>query len=113
MEDRIGATFIVRVTGVTRFGLFVRIPENGAEGLLAARSLGFEYFHHDERKHALVGERTGTTYKMGDHIAVRLAEAAPLTGGLRFEMAEDNAAPKRPSGGKPKFSRNKPRGKRR
>ena len=45
MEDRIGATFTVRVTGVTRFGLFVRIPENGAEGLLAARSLGFDVEH--------------------------------------------------------------------
>jgi ribonuclease R len=112
MEDRIGATFTVRVTGVTRFGLFVRIPENGAEGLLPARALGFEYYHHDERKHALVGERSGTSYKMGDHIAVKLAEAAPLTGGLRFELAEANAAPKRAPGGKPKFSPNRHRGKR-
>ncbi len=63
MEDRVGATFTARITGVTRFGLFVRLPESGAEGLLAARSLGSEYFRHDERKHALVGDRTGTVYK--------------------------------------------------
>ncbi|HEY1838561.1 MAG TPA: VacB/RNase II family 3'-5' exoribonuclease, partial [Rhizomicrobium sp.] len=103
MEDRIGATFQARVTGVTRFGLFVRIPESGAEGLIPARSLGFEYFRHDERKHALIGDRSGTTYKMGDKLAVRLMEAAPLTGGLRFELAEANS-PQRRAGNKPKFA---------
>ena len=103
MEERIGATFQARVTGVTRFGLFVRIPESGAEGLIPARSLGFEYFRHDERKHALIGDRSGTSYKMGDKLEVRLMEAAPLTGGLRFELAEANAAPRR-AGNKPKFA---------
>ncbi len=112
MEDRIGATFTARVTGVTRFGLFVRIPDSGAEGLIPARSLGFEYFRHDERKHALIGERSGTTYKMGDNLIVRLMEAAPLTGGLRFEIAEANAAPKRSSGNKPKFNLRKTRKRR-
>jgi ribonuclease R len=112
MEDRVGATFTARVTGVTRFGLFVRIPDSGAEGLIPARSLGFEYFRHDERKHALIGERSGTAYKMGDNLTVRLMEAAPLTGGLRFEIAEANAAPKRSSGNKPKFNLRKTRRKR-
>ena len=112
MEDRVGATFTARVTGVTRFGLFVRIPESGAEGLIPARSLGFEYFRHDERKHALIGERSGTSYKMGDNLTVRLMEAAPLTGGLRFEIAEANAAPKRSSGNKPKFNLRKTRKRR-
>lgn len=87
MEDRIGANFTARITGVTRFGLFVRLADTGAEGLLAARSLGMEYFRHDERKHALIGDRTNTVYKLGDYVDVRLAEAAPLTGGLRFELA--------------------------
>ena len=112
MEDRVGATFTARVTGVTRFGLFVRIPDSGAEGLIPARSLGFEYFRHDERKHALIGERSGTAYKMGDNLTVRLMEAAPLTGGLRFEIAEANAAPKRASGNKPKFNLRKTRKRR-
>jgi len=112
MEDRVGATFTARITGVTRFGLFVRIPDSGAEGLIPARSLGFEYFRHDERKHALIGERSGTAYKMGDNLTVRLMEAAPLTGGLRFEIAEANAAPKRASGNKPKFNLRKTRKRR-
>jgi ribonuclease R len=94
MEDRVGATFEARVTGVTRFGLFVRLPESGAEGLIPARTLGFEYFRHDERQHALVGDRSGTKYSMGDKLTVRLMEAAPLTGGLRFELSEANAPPR-------------------
>ena len=53
MQDRIGATFEGRITGVTRFGLFLRLADTGAEGLLPARSLGSEYFRHDEQRHAL------------------------------------------------------------
>jgi len=51
--------------------------------------LGMEFFNHDEKRHALIGDRTGTTYNLGDSIRVRLAEAAPITGGLRFELAEE------------------------
>jgi ribonuclease R len=93
MEDRVGATFSARVTGVTRFGLFVRLADTGAEGLLPARMLGMEYFRHDERRHALVGDRTGTSYTLGDTLRVKLAEAAPLTGGLRFDLAEESEPP--------------------
>jgi ribonuclease R len=98
MQDRVGAVFKGRVTGVTRFGLFLRLADTGAEGLLAMRSLGFDFFRHDEKRHALVGERTKKMYRMGDILTVRLAEAAPLTGGLRFELASDDddaPAPKR------------------
>jgi len=100
MQDRIGATFDARITGVTKFGLFVRLAETGAEGLLPARALGFEYFRHDEKKHAMIGDRTGTVYKLGDIVSVKLAEAAPLTGGMRFDLAESNSSgqsgPQRP-----------------
>jgi ribonuclease R len=91
LADRVGAVFEARVTGVTRFGLFVRLIETGAEGLLPVRELGFEYFRHDERRHALVGERSNTIYRMGDPLTVKLEEAAPLTGGLRFSLAEAKA----------------------
>ena len=67
MEDRVGATFDARITGVTRFGLFVRLAETGAEGLIPARTLGAEYFRHDERAQALIGERTGTRLQHGRH----------------------------------------------
>ena len=95
MQDRIGATFEARITGVTKFGLFVRLKESGAEGLLPARALGAEYFRHDEKAQAMRGERSGTTYGLGDAITVKLAEAAPITGGLRFELAEGGAIPAR------------------
>lgn len=91
MQDRIGAGFDARVTGVTRFGLFVRLPETGAEGLLPMRALGQEYFRHDEKRHALIGDRSGTVYSLGDIVAVKLVEAAPLTGGMRFELAQSAA----------------------
>jgi len=88
MQERVGATFSARITGVTRFGLFVRLPETGAEGLIPIRTIGAEFFRHDDRRHALVGECTGTAYRLGDTVSVRLREAAPLTGGLRFELTE-------------------------
>jgi ribonuclease R len=88
MEDRVGAHFQARITGVTRFGLFVRLKETGAEGLIPIRSIGQEYFRHDEKLHALIGDRTGTKYGLGDWVPVRLMEAAPLTGGLKFELTE-------------------------
>jgi ribonuclease R len=93
MQDRVGAVFEGRITGVTRFGLFLRLAETGADGLLPMRSLGTDFFRHDEKRHALVGERTKKAYRLGEIVTVRLAEAAPLTGGLRFELADGNAAP--------------------
>jgi ribonuclease R len=104
MQDRVGAVFTGRISGVTRFGLFVRLAETGADGLLPIRSLGLEFFNHDEKRHALIGDRSGTTYKLGDKISVRLAEAAPVTGGLRFEPAEDEGW----SEGAPKGKSRKP-----
>jgi ribonuclease R len=102
MKEREGAVFQARITGVTRFGLFVRLKDTGAEGLIPARSLGQEYFNHDEKRHALVGQRSGTTYNLGALLSVRLVEAAPLTGGLRFELTDDNA-PVRSSKPPPQF----------
>jgi len=96
MEDRVGAVFEGRVSGVTRFGLFVRLKDTGADGLVPMRALGAEFFRHDEKRHALVGERSRRAFKLGDKVAVRLAEATPLTGGLRFELAEE-AGPRRPA----------------
>ncbi|HEY6578664.1 MAG TPA: RNB domain-containing ribonuclease, partial [Rhizomicrobium sp.] len=89
MEDRVDAIFTARISGVTRFGLFVRLKETGADGLIPIRTIGAEYFRHDERRHALIGDRSGTAYRLGDTVTVRLREAAPLTGGLRFELVEE------------------------
>jgi len=115
MEDRIGESFDARVTGVTRFGLFVRLADLGAEGLIPIRALGGDYFHHDEKQQALIGQRTRLTYRMGDALRVKLMEAAPLTGGLRFELADGTTsrAGEKPRSGKPHSGKPRFRGKKR
>ena len=102
MEDRVGQTFDARVTGVTRFGLFVRLAESGAEGLIPIRNLGADFFQHDEKRQALIGQRTRASYGMGDQLKVELMEAAPLTGGLRFALVGSSAGGAgKPRSGKP------------
>jgi ribonuclease R len=91
LADRVGAEFDGRITGVTRFGLFVRLAETGADGLVPVSSLGGEYFVHDDRSHALVGERSGARWPLGMAVQVRLTEATPVTGGLLFEMLSEPA----------------------
>jgi ribonuclease R len=86
LADRVGATFAGRVTGVTRFGLFVRLAETGADGFVPISTLGGEYFTHDERAHALVGQRSGARWRLGRQVEVRLKEATPITGGLLLEV---------------------------
>ena len=93
LADRVGAEFAGRVTGVTRFGLFVRLTETGADGLVPVSSLGGEYFIHDDKAHALVGERTGKRWPLGMAVDVRLTEATPITGGLLFEMLSEPMPP--------------------
>lgn len=93
LADRVGAEFTGRITGVTRFGLFVRLAETGADGLVPISKLGGEFFIHDDRSHALVGERSGARWPLGMTVEVRLEEATPITGGLLFEMLSEPAPP--------------------
>lgn len=102
LEDHVGATFSGRITGVTRFGLFIRLDETGADGLVPVSSLGNEYFTHDDRAHALIGERTGQRYTLGRRVEVRLAEATPVTGGLVLEMLSD-PEPRDPNAPAPRY----------
>ncbi len=89
MQDKVGAAFPGRVCGVTRFGLFVKLDDTGADGLVPIRTLGEEHFEHDEAAHALVGERSGAVYRLGDPVEVTVVEAAPMTGGLRFDLLSE------------------------
>src|SRR5204862_2702046 len=84
LADRIGATFQGRISGVTRAGLFVKLTDTGADGLIPIRTLGSEYFNYDETRHALVGSRSGATHRLGDVVDVRLVEAAPVAGAPRL-----------------------------
>jgi len=93
LSDRVGATFEGRITGVTRFGLFVRLIETGADGLVPVSKLGDDYFVHDERSHALIGQRTGARWRLGRRVDVELREATPMTGGLLLSMLSDPEPP--------------------
>jgi ribonuclease R len=86
LADRVGASFHGRIAGVTRAGLFVKLNDTGADGFIPARTLGDDFFRYEERRHAMVGERTGETYRLGDRVEVKLIEAVPAAGALRFEM---------------------------
>ncbi|MFA6265157.1 MAG: ribonuclease R [Pseudolabrys sp.] len=108
LADRIGATFEARVGGVHRAGLFVKLAETGADGFVPARTIGEEFFRYDEAGHALVGTRTGETYRLGDNVTVKLVEAAPVAGALRFELLSRGRAGKIP----PRQSDDERRGKR-
>jgi ribonuclease R len=89
LADRVGATFEGRISGATRAGLFVKLDDTGADGFIPARTIGSEYFRYHEDRHALIGDGSGLTYRLGDRVTVRLVEAAPLAGALRFELLSE------------------------
>ena len=91
LSDRVGASFKARIAGATRAGLFVRLAETGADGFIPASTLGADYYRFDETARALIGTRTGETFRLGDTVEVKLVEAAPFAGALRFEMMSDGA----------------------
>jgi len=93
LASEIGARFSARIGGVTKVGLFVKLTETGADGFIPAASLGDEYFRFDEASRALIGTRTATTFRLGDSVEVKLLEAAPFAGALRFEMLSKGARP--------------------
>ncbi len=89
LASKIGAEFMGRISGVTRSGLFVRLLETGADGFIPASTIGDDYFRHVEEMQALVGDRTGEAFRIGDTVKVRLLEAAPIAGALRFELLSE------------------------
>lgn len=97
LADKVGAEFDGRITGVTRFGCFVRLNETGADGLVPISRLGEERFEHDERAHALVGLQTGSRFRLGMAVSVRIDEATPVTGGLLLDMLTEPEKGERPN----------------
>jgi ribonuclease R len=91
LADRIGATFEGHISGATRSGLFVKLDDTGADGFIPARTIGADYFRYHEDRHALVGDRSGETHRLGDRVTVRLVEAAPVAGALRFELLTEGS----------------------
>ena len=88
LAERVGAEFTGRISGVQRFGLFVKLDETGADGLIPIRELGREFFHFDADSQTLTGADTGATIGLGQRVTVRLTEAVPVTGGLMLELLQ-------------------------
>jgi ribonuclease R len=88
LADRVGQLVECRITGVQPFGFFATVTDLGGDGLVLAQTLGQEYFRYDEAARQLVGEHSGDTYRVGQKLTLRLAEANPVSGSLRFELPE-------------------------
>ncbi|CCG42626.1 ribonuclease R [Magnetospirillum molischianum] len=96
LADRVGAEFAGRVSGVTRFGLFVTLDGSGADGLVPISSLPDDYYDHDEARHCLTGRRSRKSFQLGQQIDISLREANVLTGSMVFGLAGQGAGPVRP-----------------
>ncbi|SDJ69049.1 ribonuclease R [Aliiruegeria lutimaris] len=88
LSERVGNEFTGRIAGIARFGLFVKLDETGADGLVPIRSLGNEFFHYDKDAQTLMGADSGRVIGLGQRVVARLTEAVPVTGGLMLELLE-------------------------
>ncbi len=109
LSERIGAELHGRVAGIAKFGIFVKLDETGADALVPIRTLGAEYFDFDTESQTLMGSKSGTIIGLGQRAVVKLAEAAPVTGGLTAELIslDERTMPRGPSRGRGKPTRRK------
>jgi ribonuclease R len=88
LADQVGQVVMCRITGVQPFGFFATVVEFGGDGLVPVSTIGDEYFRYEEKSQQLVGEDSGTTYRLGQKLRLRIAEANPVSGSLRFELPD-------------------------
>jgi len=99
LSERVGDLVDCRITGVQPFGFFATVEGLGGDGLVPVSTLGTEYFRYEEASQSLVGEDSGESFSPGQRLKLRLVEANPVSGGLRFELPEGGYAPAKPRGG--------------
>ncbi|KAA9006138.1 ribonuclease R [Histidinibacterium aquaticum] len=104
LADRVGAQIGGRISGIAKFGVFVKLDQTGADGMIPIRDLGSEFFHYDPDSQTLMGADTGTVVRLGQRVTVRIAEVTPVTGGLILELLdlEGEKLPKGRGGGRPR-----------
>jgi len=102
LSERVGEEFTGRISGVAKFGAFVRLDETGADGLIPVRSLGREFFHFDRDAGTLMGSDTGLTIALGQQVTVKISEVVPVSGGIALELVsiEGESLPRGPSRGR-------------
>ena len=86
LSERVGEEFSGRISGVAKFGVFVRLDDTGADGLIPIRNLGREYFHFDADAGTLMGADSGQVIGLGQRVTAKLTEAAPVTGGIALDL---------------------------
>ncbi|HEV8407840.1 MAG TPA: VacB/RNase II family 3'-5' exoribonuclease [Sphingomicrobium sp.] len=91
LSDQRGQVVMCRITGVQPFGFFATVVDFGGDGLVPVSTIGDEYFRYEEKSQQLVGEETGTAYRPGQKLRLRIAEADPVSGSLRFELPDQEA----------------------
>ncbi|MEA3016194.1 MAG: ribonuclease [Sphingomonadales bacterium] len=96
LSERVGEIVDCRITGVQPFGFFATVEGLGGDGLVPVSTLGTEYFRYDEASQSLVGEQSDETFASGRRLKLRLVEANPVSGGLRFELPDASYAPSGP-----------------
>ncbi|SFK10118.1 ribonuclease R [Celeribacter neptunius] len=92
LSERVGNEMTGHISGIQKFGAFVKLDETGADGLVPVRSLGAEFFHYDPDEQTLMGSDTGMVISIGQKVVVRIAEAVPVTGGLELELLSVDGA---------------------
>lgn len=93
LAERVGTEMTGRISGIQKFGAFVRLDETGADGLIPIRAIGSEYFHYDRDAQMLVGADSGVEIGLGARVTVRLAETSALTGGITLDLLELEGVP--------------------
>ena len=86
LADRVGQEFSGRISGIAKFGVFVKLEGTGADGLVPMRALGGEFFHYERETQSLLGAESGRVVTLGQRATVKLSEATPITGGILLEL---------------------------
>ena len=85
LSEKVGNEFEGKISGVAKFGFFVRLNESGAEGIVPVRTLGTDFYYYDDRTNTLRGSETGLIIGLGQRATVRLKEVDPIAGGIAFD----------------------------
>ena len=108
LSTKVGEILETRITGVASFGFFATVDAIGGDGLVPISTLGNDYFRYDEASKSIEGDVSGVRYTIGQTLALRLAEANPISGSLRFELPDAPAQRPRRTGQKPQHRRGRP-----
>nr|WGD91226.1 ribonuclease R [Bacillus subtilis] len=95
MLDKIGEEFDGMISSVTNFGMFVELP-NTIEGLVHVSFMTDDYYRFDEQHFAMIGERTGNVFRIGDEITVKVVDVNKDERNIDFEIVGMKGTPRRP-----------------